>query len=90
MLLMNYPNKTEDLIVFDMIAGTNESKILTQHVSYECQRKFEDKNATGTMVLEIEIKINSSVNAKIEKKILHVKKVIFGILLHPVVKIVNV
>ena len=36
------PNKTEDLnlSLFNMIAGINESKILTRHVSYECKCGF--------------------------------------------------
>ena len=62
MLLMISPNKTEDLIVFDMIPGINESKILIKHVSCKCQCKFEDKKASRTMILEIGVMINSSVN----------------------------
>ena len=37
------PNKTEDLnlSVFIMIAGINESKTLTKHISCECKCKFD-------------------------------------------------
>ena len=37
------PNKTKDLnlSVFNMIAGINESKTLTKHVSFECKYKFD-------------------------------------------------
>ena len=36
------PNKTEglNLNVFNMIAGINESKTLTKHISYKCKCKF--------------------------------------------------
>ena len=39
------PNKTEDLnlSVFSMIAGINESKTLTKHISYKCKCKFDGK-----------------------------------------------
>ena len=38
-----FPNKTEDLNlnVFNMIAGLNESKILTKHISCKCECKFD-------------------------------------------------
>ena len=37
------PNKTEDLnlSVFNVIAGINESKILTKHILCECKCRFE-------------------------------------------------
>ena len=37
------PNKTEDLnlSVFNMIAGINESKTLTKHISCECKCKLD-------------------------------------------------
>ena len=37
------PNKTEDLnlSVFNMATGTNESKILTKHISCKCKCKFD-------------------------------------------------
>ena len=38
-------NKTEDLNlnVFNMIAGLNESKLLTKHVSCKCKYKFDGR-----------------------------------------------
>ena len=40
------PNKTENLNlnVFNMITGTNESKILTKHISCKCKCKFDERN----------------------------------------------
>ena len=39
------PNKTEDLnlSVLNMTTGINESKILTKHLSCECEKKFDVK-----------------------------------------------
>ena len=39
------PNKTGDLnlSVFNMITGINESKTLTEHVSYKCRYKFDGR-----------------------------------------------
>ena len=40
-----FPNKTEDLNVnvFNLIAGINELKALTKHISYECKCKFDGR-----------------------------------------------
>ena len=36
------PKKTEDLnLRFNMITGTNKSKTLTKHISWECKCKFD-------------------------------------------------
>ena len=39
------PNKTEDLNLsaFNMIAGINELKTLTKHISRECKCKFDER-----------------------------------------------
>ena len=39
------PNKTEDLNlhVFNMIAGINELKTLTKHISFECEYNFDGR-----------------------------------------------
>ena len=39
------PNKIEDfnIYIFNMIAGMNESKILTKHVSWTCKYKIEGR-----------------------------------------------
>ena len=38
------PNKSEDLNIgaFNMITGTNESKILTTHISCKCKYRFDE------------------------------------------------
>ena len=43
------PNKTEDLnlSVFSMIAGINESKTLTQHISCKCKCKFDGRKCNS-------------------------------------------
>ena len=43
------PNKTEDLNVrvFDMIAGINESKILTKHISCKCKCRFDGRKCNS-------------------------------------------
>ena len=39
------PNKSEDLnlSMSSMITGTNESKALTKHISYECKCRFDER-----------------------------------------------
>ena len=80
------PNKTEDLnlIVFNTITGINESKILTKHISWECKCKSDGKN-----VIQINGGIKTNVNASV-KHAMYVKNIIFGILLHAVVKMENI
>ena len=41
------PNKTEDLGVFNMITGINESKTLTKHVSCQCKCKFDRRKCNS-------------------------------------------
>ena len=43
------PNKTENvnLIVFNVIISTNESKILTKHISCACKCKFNGKKCNS-------------------------------------------
>ena len=43
------PRKTEDLNlrVFNMIAGINESKTLTKHISCECKCRFDGKKCNS-------------------------------------------
>ena len=83
------PNKTEDLNLsaFEMITRIKKTKMLTKHISCEFKCKFEDRkcnsNKSGVMIDVIVI-------AKIQRKIIHVKKIIFGILLHVVVKMMNI
>ena len=71
------PNKLEDLnpSAFKMIKRINKSKALTKHISCECKYKFGG------------ITINVNVSGK---TIIYVKKIMFGILLHVIVKIENI
>ena len=80
------PNKTEDLnlSVFSMIAYINESKTLTNHISWECKCRFDEKNViqiNGGIIINVEIS---------QKKFMYVEKIIFGILLHVIVKMENI
>ena len=80
------PNKTEDLNihVFDMITGKNESKVLTNDISCESKYKFDGKKYNTNR------KWNNNKCRCECKSIIYVKKIIFGILLHVVAKMVNI
>ena len=80
------PNKTEDLkmLVFNMITGKNESKILTNGKSCKCKCTFDEKNVTqtnGGITINVDVRVKTAV---------YVKKIIFGILLHVVPKMENI
>ena len=79
------PNKTDDLNLnmFNMITGINESKTLTKHISHECKCKFD-----GIKCYSNQWWNNDKFRCKCENAI-YVKKIIFGIHLHVVVKMVN-
>ena len=70
-----------------MITGINESKKLTKHISCKCTCQLKVANVTwiksGTMT-------NVGVSTKIWKNTMHTNKIIFGILWHAVVKMVNI
>ena len=71
-----------------MVTGINESKILTKHILYECKCiNFMVENVTR---IKSEIMIKVDVSAKIQKNIMHVKKIISGTLLNVVVKMLNI
>ena len=76
------PNKTEDLnlSVFKMITGINESNV-NINVSLTVENVTRMKSG---------IMINVDVSAKIQKNIMYVKKIIFEILAHVFVKILNI
>ena len=81
------PNKTEDLnlSVFNMITRINESKTLTKHIS--CESK------SISLMEEIVIQINGGIIINVDvniKNILYVKNIMFGILLHVIVKMENI
>ena len=46
---VSVPNKTQDLnlSVLNMIAGINESKILTKHISCKCTYRFDEKECNS-------------------------------------------
>ena len=88
-LIKCVPNKTEDLNIhfFNMITEKNESKIVT---------KIYHANVNVNLMEENQIQSNSNQkwhNDKCRcecKNIVYVKKIIFGFLLHVVVKMVNI
>ena len=79
------PNKTEDLnlSVFNMITGINESETLTKDISCKCKCKFDRRKCNSHQCW---ITINVGVNVNV----VYVKKTMFGILLHVVVKMENI
>ena len=84
--LIKYPNKTEglNLSMLNMITGINKSKNLTEHISCKCKYKFD-----GRTVIQIKSGIMINVSASV-KNIIYVKKIIFGMQLHVVAKMVNI
>ena len=80
------PNEAEDLnlSVFDLITGINELKARTRHISCECKFTFSGKNV---------IQINGGITLNVDlsvKNVIYVNKIMFGILLHVVVKMENI
>ena len=67
-----------------MITGENESKMLTKHISCEYKCRFDRKN-----VIQINGAITINVDVSV-KNIMYVKRSIFGILLHVVVKMESI
>ena len=67
-----------------MITGKNESEILTKDIYCGCKCRFDRKN-----VIQINGRITVNVDVSV-KNIIYVKKIIFGILLHVVVKMKNI
>ena len=67
-----------------MITGKNESKLLTKDISCECKCGFYRKN-----VIQIYGGITINVNVSV-KNVMYMKKIIFRILLHLVVRIENI
>ena len=80
------PNKTEDLnlSMFNMITEINESKKLPKHLSCECKCRFD-----GKIVIQINGRRTINVDVSV-KNIISVKEIMFGILVHAVVKIENI
>ena len=79
------PNKTEDLnlSMFNMITGISETKTLTRHISCECKCKFDGGKCNS---INGGIKMNFDVS---KKNVKYVKKNMFEVSLHVVVKMEN-
>ena len=67
-----------------MISRINELKTLTKHISCECKYKFDVRKCNSNQKWN---KLN--VNVSIEN-IIYVKKIIFGILLHVLLTMLNI
>ena len=67
-----------------MLSGINESNILTKHTSYEFKCKFDGRKCNSNQKW-IMTNVDTSV-----KNVIYVQKIIFGILLHVVAKILNI
>ena len=70
-----------------MTTGMNESKRLTKHISCECKCKFDGKKCNANQNWN-----NNKCWCKCKNPKKHrvCNKIIFGILLHVVVKMVNI
>ena len=79
------PNKTEDLNlgVFKMTTGINESKTLAKHISCECKCRFDERKCNSDQWW------NNKCRHECEN-VMCVKKIMFGILLHVIVKMENI
>ena len=75
----------ENVHVFEMITGKNESEILTKDIWWECKWKFDEKKNVIQIKSGIKINVDASV-----KNVIYVKKNVFGILLHVVPEIENI
>ena len=77
-------NKTEDLNlgVFNIITGINELKALTKHISCECRCRFDGRKCNwGQWWINVDVSV---------KKIMYMKKIMFGVLLHVITKMENI
>ena len=64
-----------------MVTGINESKTLTKHISCKCKCRFNEENV---------IQINGGIMINVDVSVKNVEKIMFGILLHVVVKMENI
>ena len=64
-----------------MIAGKNESKLLTKDILCECKCKFDGKKSNSNYTINVDASV---------KNIIYLKKIIFGILLNVVIKMENI
>ena len=75
-----------NLNVFNKITGINESNVLAKHISCECKCRFDGKRCNS---YHINGKITRNVKMSV-KNAIYVKKIMFVILLHVIVKIENI
>ena len=78
-------DKDLNIYVLNIIIGKNLSKILAKDISCQCKCRFDEKQN----VIQINGGITTNVNVSV-KDAMYVKKIIFGILLHVIVKIGNI
>ena len=71
-----------NLIVFNIITGINKSKTLTKHISCECKCKFDGRSSNSDQLWNND-------KCCCECEIMYVKKIMFGILLHEIMKMEN-
>ena len=69
-----------------MVTGINESKTLTKYISCTCNCNFDGRKRNS---IKSGIKINVGRSAEIQKNIVCVRNIIFGTLVHVVVKMIN-
>ena len=66
-----------------MTTGTNESKMLTKYISCECKCNYDGRKCNSDQKWDND-------KCHVSSKNIYLKNIVFGILLHVVVKIVNV
>ena len=71
-------------LISKLITGINESKILTKHISWSVNVDLMEEN-----VIKVNDGIVVNVNMSV-KNVMYVKKILFGILLHEIVKMENI
>ena len=80
------PNKTEDLNlgVLSMITGVNESKTLAKHLPCQCKSRFDGRKCGTDQWWNNDKCLCES------KNVMYVMEIMFGILLHVIVKMQNI
>ena len=79
-----FQQKIQNIHDFNMITGINESVISANHISCKCKCKITGKKCNSNQ------KWNNNKSRCKCKHIIYLKKILFGILLHVVGKIVNI
>ena len=79
-----FQQKIQNIHDFNMITGINESVISANHISCKCKCKIAGKKCNSNQ------KWNNNKSRCKCKHIIYLKKILFGILLHVVGKIVNI